>query len=103
MCIWYFFVNSTATTDVYTDLHTLSLHDALPICAACEGITCSGLGENSSRIVPRLSDTESIGVGILRTPSFANTEYAPVISRGDTSPPPSTRVDRKSTRLNSSH
>src|SRR3546814_10298279 len=28
----YFFVNDTATTDIYTYLHTLSLHDALPIC-----------------------------------------------------------------------
>src|SRR3546814_13684301 len=25
------FVNVTATTEIYTDLHTLSLHDALPI------------------------------------------------------------------------
>src|SRR2546423_9690924 len=28
-----FFFNDTATTEIYT----LSLHDALPICAACEG------------------------------------------------------------------
>src|SRR3546814_12999374 len=28
-----FFLNDTATTEIYTDLHTLSLHDALPICA----------------------------------------------------------------------
>src|SRR3546814_10642552 len=27
-----FFVNDTATTEIYTYLHTLSLHDALPIC-----------------------------------------------------------------------
>src|SRR3546814_21127965 len=26
-----FFFNATATTDIYTYLHTLSLHDALPI------------------------------------------------------------------------
>src|SRR3546814_18647532 len=26
-----FFFNNTATTEIYTDLHTLSLHDALPI------------------------------------------------------------------------
>src|SRR3546814_17534265 len=30
MCHLFFF-NDTATTDIYTDLHTLSLHDALPI------------------------------------------------------------------------
>src|SRR5213594_4946922 len=26
-----FFVNDTATTEIYTSVHTLSLHDALPI------------------------------------------------------------------------
>src|SRR3546814_10926119 len=28
---YYFFFNDTATTEIYTYLHTLSLHDALPI------------------------------------------------------------------------
>src|SRR3546814_20519836 len=28
----FFVCNVTATTDIYTYLHTLSLHDALPIC-----------------------------------------------------------------------
>src|SRR3546814_14635640 len=27
----YFFLTDTATTETYTDVHTLSLHDALPI------------------------------------------------------------------------
>src|SRR3546814_19852365 len=31
-CIIFFF-NDTATTEIYTYGHTLSLHDALPICA----------------------------------------------------------------------
>src|SRR3546814_7871921 len=36
MCSWLclffvFFLNDTATTEIYTDGHTLSLHDALPI------------------------------------------------------------------------
>src|SRR3546814_12464412 len=31
ICI--FFFKETATTEIYTFLHTLSLHDALPICA----------------------------------------------------------------------
>src|SRR3546814_15296143 len=30
-CLVFFFVNDTATTEIYTYLHTLSLHDALPI------------------------------------------------------------------------
>src|SRR3546814_7069310 len=29
--MFHFFFNNTATTDIYTYLHTLSLHDALPI------------------------------------------------------------------------
>src|SRR5213594_3648975 len=28
---FFFFFNDTATTDIYTSVHTLSLHDALPI------------------------------------------------------------------------
>src|SRR6059058_4879000 len=28
---FFFFFNDTATTEIYTSLHTLSLHDALPI------------------------------------------------------------------------
>src|SRR3546814_5344287 len=32
MCyVCFFFLNNTATTEIYTYLHTLSLHDALPI------------------------------------------------------------------------
>src|SRR3546814_12127620 len=33
MCFFFFF-NDTATTEIYTYWHTLSLHDALPIFAA---------------------------------------------------------------------
>src|SRR3546814_7748669 len=32
----FFFFNGTSTTEVYTYLHTLSLHDALPICWSAE-------------------------------------------------------------------
>src|SRR6059058_6705047 len=32
-----FFLNGTATTEIYTSLHTLSLHDALPIFALAPG------------------------------------------------------------------
>src|SRR3546814_7278904 len=31
-----FFFNDTATTEIYTYVHTLSLHDALPICGGLE-------------------------------------------------------------------
>src|SRR3546814_16448371 len=35
--LYCFFFNDTATTDIYTYCHTLSLHDALPICLAIAG------------------------------------------------------------------
>src|SRR3546814_2351828 len=35
--LFFFFFMDTATTDIYTYGHTLSLHDALPICARAEG------------------------------------------------------------------
>src|SRR3546814_19815016 len=31
VCAFFFFFKDTATTEIYTYLHTLSLHDALPI------------------------------------------------------------------------
>src|SRR6184192_4942817 len=45
---WSFFFNDTATTEIYTSIDTLSLHDALPIstparrsCTACPWATRS--------------------------------------------------------------
>src|SRR3546814_18003950 len=35
-----YFVKETATTDIYTYCHTLSLHDALPICRSDRRLTC---------------------------------------------------------------
>src|SRR6056300_1363836 len=32
LALVFFFFNDTATTEIYTNLNTLSLHDALPIC-----------------------------------------------------------------------
>src|SRR3546814_11174050 len=34
--IWLLLFNVTATTEIDTDLHTLDLHDALPICSASQ-------------------------------------------------------------------
>src|SRR3546814_2908725 len=31
-CVFTVFFNDTATTEIYTYLHTLALHDALPVC-----------------------------------------------------------------------
>src|SRR3546814_19251767 len=39
-----FFFNDTATTEIYTYGHTLSLHDALPICCGTISASRHGLG-----------------------------------------------------------
>src|SRR3546814_4647520 len=38
----YFFFNDTATPEIYTYCHTLSLHDALPISIRLRGLLMSG-------------------------------------------------------------
>src|SRR3712207_7058249 len=70
-----FFFNDTATTEIYT----LSLHDALPIC-------CRYSGERELRMP--------------RPTSMANPPTCAVRCTRDSS---DSRTDRKSTRLNSSH
>src|SRR5690349_24996618 len=70
-CFFFFFFNDTATTEIYT----LSLHDALPICRGC----------GPSRHRERTIRTRQHG-GAVRLFGAAWQ-----------------RADRKSTRLNSSH
>src|SRR3546814_18069386 len=91
----FFFVNDTATTEIYTDLHTLSLHYALPICAA-GGIgqeRCAYFSAEGAAIAPnrgtnrKAANTDGSGSGALHGRAQA----------------PRCRKDRKSTRLNSSH
>src|SRR2546430_3885490 len=72
----FFFFNDTATTEIYT----LSLHDALPICR----------WPRSGGRTPRP-----------RPPQPARGRWARRSAGRSTGPPPS--GDRKSTRLNSSH
>src|SRR3712207_7872867 len=84
-----FFFNDTATTEIYT----LSLHDALPICATCRRTPVSGTGSDAGakhRSVARNHSQQTEG------------------DRGDCrqrrrAHPASLPRDRKSTRLNSSH
>src|SRR3546814_14087128 len=101
----------TATTEIYTYLHSLSLHDALPISTrVCRPSSDASLGwpfgiDEAAVVFPRkgllqtritldadLSSAESVRDGIHAT------GRAPTRS-GRGSP----RRDRKSTRLNSSH
>src|SRR2546430_7637535 len=72
----FFFFNDTAPTEIYT----LSLHDALPIC----GVRCSGRW-----CWPSCRSLRSPRTG--RRVS-SNTQFAAIEA-----------IDRKSTRLNSSH
>src|SRR3546814_8429243 len=46
----FFFFNATATTEIYTYCHTLSLHDALPICCTRN---CGWPTSSTGRWTPR--------------------------------------------------
>src|SRR3546814_7696579 len=48
-----YFFNDTATTDIYTYGHTLSLHDALPICPAA--------GTARRSLFPRVEGPDAAG------------------------------------------
>src|SRR2546422_1396167 len=77
-CLFFFFFNDTATTEIYT----LSLHDALPI--SCRTVRPSGTVSwcsGSGGPVTRASSSSGESGVVIR--------YSP--------------QDRKSTRLNSSH
>src|SRR3546814_18394173 len=43
-----FFVNDTATTEIYPYGHTPALHDALPICPRRAGVAAAGVGATAS-------------------------------------------------------
>src|SRR2546425_7584194 len=73
-CVFFFF-NDTATTEIYT----LSLHDALPICSFTTidvpGACCSGAEgiNDSGQIVGRFTDNTSYTThGFLRSPDGSN-------------------------------
>src|SRR2546430_12529503 len=76
---YFFFFNDTATTEIYT----LSLHDALPICLLCRSLCRLGFFGCRRRLWRRRFLFRFFGAAAL----------ARVV--GD--------IDRKSTRLNSSH
>src|SRR3546814_19370197 len=80
-----FFFNDTATTEIYTYGHTLSLHDALPISAAPHAARRNHLRTR------RQGEGEIVAAGVVQILIFAPfvLDYL--------------GTDRKSTRLNSSH
>src|SRR3546814_18428138 len=112
MLSYYFFVlffNDTATTVIYTDLHTLSLHDALPILRMTLGVA-GGLAlllfaipaphHLNAQGVVWLPDQAHIRAG---TSGFVTRVAVPegtIVAPGELLVE---TTDRKSTRLNSSH
>src|SRR3712207_8626768 len=87
-CVFFFF-NDTATTEIYT----LSLHDALPICdRAGDGRRDAGAGE-------RVGVDQRLDVGRARGARAGHGVARPRADREAVLD----AVDRKSTRLNSSH
>src|SRR2546422_8188773 len=81
--LFFFFFNDTATTEIYT----LSLHDALPICHRPGAVTAIEPG------LAYLTARERIGVAVVELPDALPVE-TPLLNL---------KIDRKSTRLNSSH
>src|SRR5690349_24289010 len=77
-----FFFNDTATTEIYT----LSLHDALPICIIKSAGSLSG-GDPC-----RCPEGEQTAVRMWRNSTISRHHGAAIVE-----------TDRKSTRLNSSH
>src|SRR5256885_11286727 len=87
--LFFFFFNDTATTEIYT----LSLHDALPICRG-QGEVASILQMVDYAIAHYGSDTHRVYVTGL---SAGGAMTAALLAAYPD------RLDRKSTRLNSSH
>src|SRR3712207_8426516 len=125
----FFFFNDTATTEIYT----LSLHDALPICEAAVGAAVEGLRERQDLVL-----VGTVGVVGILAREFDRRLYALGSRVAEEDPveirraaehlghlclngnliqigavdelaclllngPHERRIDRKSTRLNSSH
>src|SRR3712207_8945962 len=82
-CVRFFFFNDTATTEIYT----LSLHDALPISA-------SGSGRSRQTAWRQFGDIDWSSFGAGDTLYIIGDRCGPAYAE---------TLDRKSTRLNSSH
>src|SRR2546430_11083255 len=78
----FFFFNDTATTEIYT----LSLHDALPICVQHRG----------GRGIITLKRSDKTGAIVALKEVLPEDELMMITKKG-------IMIDRKSTRLNSSH
>src|SRR3546814_15975475 len=72
----FFFFNDTATTEIYTYLHTLSLHDALPIWIGprfwrlVSGVVSSHRSEAPASHSPKPTSAPIIAASCFRVPQF---------------------------------
>src|SRR3546814_15128372 len=101
--IVYFFFNATATTEIYTYCHTLSLHDALPI-SGISGKRGRQRGNRLAHDSPPDTPADHTGPEPGRSPAHQRTSQSAARPEAERSihHTPNT-ADRKSTRLNSSH
>src|SRR3546814_17306842 len=108
MC--FFFFNYTATTEIYTYGHTLSLHDALPICF--QAFAPPPVAEPAPASAAAAEEEELLLSPAAEMPAESTPASQPPEAEAAPQPPtrpaPSvatggTLLDRKSTRLNTSH
>src|SRR3546814_12815543 len=102
---FYLFFNDTATTEIYTYVHTLSLHDALPICLArARGADDGDLLAGGDLEVEIVEDDERSVALHHRFEVHHRLVVHRLTSSGTSASIRSGALrDRKSTRLNSSH
>src|SRR3546814_12242551 len=89
----YFFFNYTATTEIYTDCHTLSLHDALPIYSDEQTVAVDAV---ASEHLARVDMPKRLQQFMQQFKVAFGATHSRIVLRVSAS-------DRKSTRLNSSH
>src|SRR3546814_19350130 len=92
----FFFFNDTATTEIYTYCHTLSLHDALPIYVVDASEAASIITSFKLQTGIPLTRAEAAATPTPRAPAASARRAAQIESAA-------APRDRKSTRLNSSH
>src|SRR3546814_20874489 len=105
----FFFFYVPATTGIYTYVHNLSLHDALPICSGGYGFhgpSASLHDVSPVRLVAQEGQLQGCGIANALEEHNGKRRRHTNARRGSREPAQryfSRQVDRKSTRLNSSH
>src|SRR3546814_11612697 len=94
------FFNDTATTEIYTYVHTLSLHDALPILV---GLPEAAVRESRDRVCAAIRCAQFEFPQRAITINLAPADLPKDGGRFDLPIALGILADRKSTRLNSSH